>query len=62
MATGRVESYTIIAQVEMNLTLIEGNSRLKLSGLCLTSHISEDCLSDSQQILFPFRRQFWLMT
>jgi hypothetical protein len=55
---GGVEAAAVVAQIQANLLFVEGKLSLELAGLRVTQDVGQDFLSDAQQILFLFWRQF----
>jgi hypothetical protein len=53
-----IEAAAVIAQIQANLPFVEGKLRVELAGLRVTQGVGQDFLSDAQQILFLFWRQF----
>jgi hypothetical protein len=55
---GGVEAAAVVAKIQANLLFVEGKLSLELAGLRVTQDVGQDFLSDAQQILFLFWRQF----
>jgi hypothetical protein len=56
-----IEATAIVTQVQANLPVVENKFHVELTGLRVAQSIGQYFLSDAEEILFPFRRNFpWL--